>query len=102
EANQAIEEVQGLNSSLALAQENLLLRKKAFTQGLSNSLEVVDAELYLASIKTQQSAARFKYLISLNKLLALTSEMNAYSSYLTSSVPSDFDSKTDTDSQSKG
>ncbi|MEZ9267654.1 TolC family protein [Vibrio splendidus] len=102
EANQAIEEVQGLYSSLALAQENLLLRKKAFTQGLSNSLEVVDAELYLASIKTQQSAARFKYLISLNKLLALTSEMNAYSSYLTSSVPSDFDSKTDTDSQSKG
>ncbi|MCF7505424.1 MULTISPECIES: TolC family protein [Vibrio] len=102
EANQAIEEVQGLNSSLALAQENLLLRKKAFTQGLSNSLEVVDAELYLASIKTQQSAARFKYLISLNKLLALTSEMNAYSSYLTSSVSSDFDSKTDTDSQSKG
>ncbi|WP_086774594.1 TolC family protein [Vibrio coralliirubri] len=102
EANQAIEEVQGLNSSLSLAQENLLLRKKAFTQGLSNSLEVVDAELYLASIKTQQSAARFKYLISLNKLLALTSEMNAYSSYLTSSVPSDFDSNTDTDSQSKG
>lgn len=102
EANQAIEEVQGLNSSLSLAQENLLLRKKAFTQGLSNSLEVVDAELYLASIKTQQSAARFKYLISLNKLLALSSEMNAYSSYLTSSVKSDFDSKTDTASQSKG
>lgn len=102
EANQAIEEVQGLNSSLSLAQENLLLRKKAFTQGLANSLEVVDAELYLASIKTQQSAARFKYLISLNKLLALTSEMNAYSSYLTSSVTSDFDSKTDTASQSKG
>ncbi|MEZ9894342.1 TolC family protein [Vibrio lentus] len=102
EANQAIEEVQGLNSSLSLAQENLSLRKKAFTQGLSNSLEVVDAELYLASIKTQQSAARFKYLISLNKLLALTSEMDAYSSYLTSSVPSDFDSKADTASQSKG
>ncbi|WP_135381986.1 TolC family protein [Vibrio tasmaniensis] len=102
EANQAIEEVQGLNSSLSLAQENLSLRKKAFTQGLSNSLEVVDAELYLASIKTQQSAARFKYLISLNKLLALTSEMNAYSSYLTSSVPSDFDSTADTASQSKG
>ncbi|WP_299692629.1 TolC family protein [uncultured Vibrio sp.] len=102
EARQAIEEVQGLDSSLLLAQENVSLRKKAFTQGLSNSLEVVDAELYLASIKTQQSAARFKYLISLNKLLALSSEMNAYSSYLTSSVPSDFDSKTDTYSQSKG
>ncbi|MCW1888906.1 hypothetical protein OK016_00560 [Vibrio chagasii] len=34
EANQAIEECSGaLNSSLSLAQENLLLRKKAFTKG---------------------------------------------------------------------
>ncbi|UTT84893.1 TolC family protein [Vibrio pelagius] len=86
EAQQAIEEVQGLNSSLSLAQENLSLRKKAFNQGLSTSLEVVDAELYLASIKTQQSVARFQYLVSLNKLLALSSEMNAFPSYSTSAV----------------
>lgn len=86
EAQQAVEEVQGLNSSLSLAQENLSLRKKAFNQGLSTSLEVVDAELYLASIKTQQSVARFQYLVSLNKLLALSSEMNAFPSYSTSAV----------------
>lgn len=84
EAQQAVEEVQGLNSSLSLAQENLSLRKKAFNQGLSTSLEVVDAELYLASIKTQQSVARFQYLVSLNKLLALSSEMNTFPSYSTS------------------
>ncbi|MGF1756219.1 TolC family protein, partial [Vibrio makurazakiensis] len=46
EAQQAVEEVIGLESSLSLAQANLSLRKKAFNQGLSNSLEVVDAELY--------------------------------------------------------
>lgn len=86
EAQQAVEEVQGLNSSLSLAQENLSLRKKAFNQGLSTSLEVVDAELYLASIKTQQSVARFQYLVSLNKLLALSSEMNTFPSYSTSAV----------------
>ncbi|MCG9630944.1 TolC family protein [Vibrio sp. Isolate30] len=86
EAQQSVEEVQGLNSSLSLAQENLSLRKKAFNQGLSTSLEVVDAELYLASIKTQQSVARFQYLVSLNKLLALSSEMNAFPSYSTSAV----------------
>ncbi len=87
EAQQSIDEVLGLNSSLSLAQENLTLRKKAFNQGLATSLEVVDAELYLASIKTQQSAARFKYLISLNKLLALSSSMDTFNQYQSSAQP---------------
>ncbi len=81
EAQQAIDEVQGLESSIALANENLLLREKAFTQGLSSSLDVVDAQLYVASIETQRSAARFRYLISLTKLLALSSEMNSFEQY---------------------
>ncbi|MBW3696918.1 TolC family protein [Vibrio sp. T187] len=86
EAQQSVEEVIGLDSSISLAQENLSLRKKAFNQGLSNSLEVVDAELYLASIKTQQSVARFQYLISLNKLLALSSEMDTFPSYKNNAI----------------
>ncbi|MFM2584970.1 TolC family protein [Vibrio campbellii] len=81
EAQQAIDEVQGLDSSIALADENLRLREKAFTQGLSSSLDVVDAQLYVASVETQQSAARFRYLISLTKLLALSSEMNSFAQY---------------------
>ncbi|WP_165311186.1 TolC family protein [Vibrio ziniensis] len=87
EAEQALEEVTGLNSSLNLAQENLRLRQKAFAQGLATSVEVVDAELYLASIKTQQYVASFNYLISLNKLLALTSEMDTFDTYKKSSIP---------------
>ncbi|PNH86970.1 hypothetical protein C1M56_15940 [Vibrio diazotrophicus] len=87
EAEQALEEVTGLNSSLNLAQENLKLRQKAFTQGLSTSLDVVDAELYLASVKTQQYVASFNYLISLNKLLALTSEMDTFDNYKKSAFP---------------
>ncbi|HGE6078475.1 TPA: TolC family protein [Vibrio cholerae] len=86
EAEQALEEVTGLNSSLNLAQENLRLRQKAFSQGLSTSVDVVDAELYLASIRTQQSLASFNYLISLNKLLALSSEMSSFSTYQQSAV----------------
>ncbi|RBM40286.1 TolC family protein [Vibrio tarriae] len=86
EAEQALEEVTGLNSSLNLAQENLRLRQKAFSQGLSTSVDVVDAELYLASIRTQQSLASFNYLISLNKLLALSSEMSSFSTYHQSAV----------------
>ncbi|TQP39625.1 TolC family protein [Vibrio cholerae] len=86
EAEQALEEVTGLNSSLNLAQENLRLRQKAFSQGLSTSVDVVDAELYLASIRTQQSLASFNYLISLNKLLALSNEMSNFSTYHQSAV----------------
>ncbi|MBF4433112.1 TolC family protein [Vibrio anguillarum] len=86
EAEQALEEVMGLNSSLTLANENLNLRQKAFSQGLATSLDAVDAELYLASIKTQQSLASFNYLLSLNKLLALTSEMNTFPIYTQSAI----------------
>ena len=87
EAEQALEEATGLNSSLSLANENLRLRQKAFSQGLATSLDVVDAELYLASIKTQRSLASFNYLLSLNKLLALTSEMNTFPNYKQSAIP---------------
>ncbi|ELF6257750.1 TolC family protein [Vibrio vulnificus] len=84
EAQQVIDEVIGLESSIRLAKENLDLREKAFNQGLSTSLEVVDAQLYLASVETQQSAARFRYLLSLTKLLALSSEMNSFNQYQSS------------------
>ncbi|GEM79104.1 TolC family protein [Vibrio superstes] len=86
EAEQSMEEVKGLQVSIALAEENLRLRKKMFSQGLSNSLDVVDAELYLASIQTQQHVARFNYLISLNKLLALSGKMNTFDQYESRSI----------------
>lgn len=81
EAQQAQEEVQGLESSILLADENLKLRQKAFSQGLSTSTDVVDAQLYVASVQTQKAAASFNYLLSLSKLLALSSEMDAFSQY---------------------
>lgn len=81
EALQSQQEVDGLNSSLDLALENLKLRQTAFSQGLSTSTDVVDAQLYLASVQTQQSVASFNYLISLSKLLALSNKMDAFSQY---------------------
>ncbi|WP_282177394.1 TolC family protein [Vibrio nereis] len=81
EAQQAQEEVQGLESSILLADENLKLRQKAFSQGLSTSTDVVDAQLYVASVQTQKAAASFNYLLSLSKLLALSSEMDAFNQY---------------------
>ncbi|MEH0761110.1 TolC family protein [Vibrio sp. 16] len=87
EAQQAQEEVQGLESSIELAKENLKLRDKAFSQGLSTSTDVVDAQLYLASVQTQKAAASFNYLLSLSKLLALSNEMSAFGQYQQTSTP---------------
>ncbi|WP_072055459.1 TolC family protein [Aliivibrio fischeri] len=81
EALQAIDEYNGLASSLELAKKNVELREKAFKQGLSTSLDVVDAELYLASIKTQRSLASFNYVISLVKLLALSNQTDTFVQY---------------------
>ncbi|WP_341489392.1 TolC family protein [Photobacterium damselae subsp. damselae] len=81
EANQALEEYQGLQSSLNLAIENVRLREKAFSQGLSTSLDVVDAELFLASIKTQRLAASYQYITSLTRLLAISGQMSEFNQY---------------------
>ncbi|HIF9272213.1 TPA: TolC family protein [Photobacterium damselae] len=81
EANQALEEYQGLQSSLNLANENIRLREKAFSQGLSTSLDVVDAELFLASIKTQRLAASYQYITSLTRLLAISGQMSEFNQY---------------------
>ncbi|CZF82543.1 outer membrane channel protein [Grimontia celer] len=88
EAGQALEEYQGLASSISLAQENLRLREKAFAQGLSTSLDVVDAELYLASIKTQQLAASYQYVLSLSRLLAISGEMHRFPEFQSASLQS--------------
>ncbi len=81
QAEQAQQEVQGLASSIELAQENLTLRQKAFAQGVSTSTDVVDAELNLASVKTQRAAAKYNYVIALSRLLALSNEMDSFAQY---------------------
>jgi len=81
QAKQAIQEVQGLDANLILAEENLKLRVKAFNQGLSTSVDVVDAELFLANIQIQQQVAKYNYVIALNNLLSLSSQMSDFTRY---------------------
>lgn len=81
EANQALEEYNGLASSVSMASENIRLQKKAFSQGLATSLDVVDAEMYLNSIKTQRSAAAYQYVLSLSRLLAISGEVDSFNQY---------------------
>lgn len=81
EALTALEEYQGLASSLVLADENIHMRVKAFAQGLSTSLEVIDAELFLVNVKTQRQAAAYQYVLSLARLLALSNQMATFPNY---------------------
>ena len=78
QAEQALEEYQGLSSSLKLAEETVRLRGKSFDQGLSTSLDVVDAEMFLAGIKTQRAGAAYGYVLALAKLLAVSGQMETF------------------------
>lgn len=81
QAEQALEEYQGLGSSLKLAEATMNLRVKAFSQGLSTSLDVIDAELFLAGIKTQRAVAVYNYDITLAKLYAISGDPESFLLY---------------------
>ncbi|MBM9605916.1 TolC family protein [Desulfopila inferna] len=81
QTKQAIEEYKGLESSLILAEETVELRVKAFNQGLSTSLDVVDAELFRADIKTQRAVAAYKYVVTLAKLYAISGQLDSFLLY---------------------
>ncbi|MBF0208075.1 MAG: TolC family protein [Oligoflexia bacterium] len=57
----AREQIKSLESSSLLAKENLRLNKLSFAEGVATSLEVIDAELALSKVKTEQSKAMFDY-----------------------------------------
>ncbi|MEZ9538426.1 TolC family protein [Shewanella sp. 10N.286.51.B8] len=75
---QADEEVNALNASLALATENLRLRELAFNQGLSTSIDRVDAELKLSAVKTQQLGAQYRYVQAYARLMAISGQVDEF------------------------
>ncbi|GIU36623.1 transporter [Shewanella colwelliana] len=75
---QAQEEAESLNLSLDLAIENKRLRDLAFSQGLSTSIEKVDAELKLSAVKTQQLAAQYRYVQAYARLMAVSGQLDEF------------------------
>ncbi|PID48058.1 MAG: hypothetical protein CR967_01625, partial [Proteobacteria bacterium] len=70
QTKQALEEFEGLNSSVELGHENVRLRKKSFMQGMATSLDVIDAQLFLQGVQTQRLVASYQYILSyLSKLV---------------------------------
>jgi outer membrane protein TolC len=78
---QAIAEHDGLASSQRLAKKTVELREKAFVQGLSTSLDVVDARLYVAGVKIQRAHAAYTYVMELAKLLTISGQINKFTQY---------------------
>jgi len=67
-----LDEYRALDSSLALAEENVKLRRIAFASGLSTSLELNDAELFLAGTKTERLNVAYNYIQKLSQLMILS------------------------------
>ena len=72
------EEFNSLSSSLALAQENYRLRNIAFSEGLSTSVEVVDAQMFLSGAKTKRFNAAYNYVQKLSQLCVLSGDREIF------------------------
>ncbi|MCK5881266.1 MAG: TolC family protein, partial [Sinobacterium sp.] len=75
---QAEEEISALKVSIELATENERLRDIAFHQGLSTSIEKVDAELKLTAVKTKQLAAKYHYIQAYARLMSMSSQVSQF------------------------
>ncbi|MCK5820188.1 MAG: TolC family protein [Psychromonas sp.] len=75
---QAQDEISALNLSIKLATENERLRSLAFRQGLSTSIDIVDAELKLTAAKTKQLAEKYHYIQAYARLMSMSSQINQF------------------------
>jgi len=76
--SQAQEEISALDLSIKLASENERLRDLSFRQGLSTSIEKIDAELKLTAAKTKQLAAKYHYIQAYARLMSMSSQINQF------------------------
>ncbi|STQ84773.1 TolC family protein [Helicobacter fennelliae] len=74
----ARDEYHSLQSSIALARENLKLQQQAFKQGLATSAQVIDAQNTLQSALIEQKTICYKAIVALAKLLALSDDIESF------------------------
>ncbi len=72
------EEFNALSSSLALAKENYRLRTVAFKEGLSTSVELVDAQTFLMGVKTKRLNAAYNFVQKVSRLCVLSGERETF------------------------
>ena len=72
---QSIDRYKTSEESLLLAEEYLRVREKAFAQGFATSVDVVDANLNLSSVKIDRLKALYEFNVAKSKLLELTGDV---------------------------
>ncbi len=73
-----LKEYKSLDSSIALAKENLKLQEEAFNQGMGTNASVVDARNSLAGILVEQKTSAFKYISALVDLMVLSDHTDLF------------------------
>ncbi len=76
------EEYDSLSSSIELAKENYRLRTVAFKEGLSTSVEVVDAQMFLLGAKTKRLNAAYNYEQKLSQLCVLSGDRDMFFEFI--------------------
>ena len=86
ELMKAREQFDALQASLDLAEENLRARIRSFEEGLATSLDVVDAQLSLSSIKVERMRSAYDFDVALAQLLEACGRGTDYPEYLGAGV----------------
>jgi outer membrane protein TolC len=79
---QAREQFNLLDSTLALARENLRLRERGFDEGQATSLDVNDARNALVRAETERAVAAYNFVVALAELLQASGQARALSEYV--------------------
>lgn len=79
---QAREQFGLLDSTLALARENLRLRERGFDEGQATSIDVNDARSALARAETSRAGAAFDFVIALAGLLEVSGQARALPQFI--------------------
>ena len=74
----AKEEYEALNSTIELSKENYRLRTISFGEGLSTSVELVDAQMLLLGAQTKKLNAAYTYVQKLAQLCVLSGEREQF------------------------
>ena len=81
ELMKALEQFDALEASLALAEENLHVQRRAFEEGFATSLNVVDAQLSLSGVQMERLVAAFDFDVALAELLEASGQSERFEEY---------------------
>ena len=89
EAGKALEQHDAFGETLALAEENLRVRMRAFEEGVATSVEVVDASVSLARARLGRLKAAYDFDTALFGLLEAAGMTDAHGGYIARGEPVD-------------